>query len=478
MSLRLRLTLWYSALLAILLLLIIVITLSGVRASVQGDIDSDLSDTANQIAALVEMRAQTGTIMNAAVGAITPVLGPNTYAQLRSVNRRVLYRSSNLVNQVILLPDRYYEQAMQGKSGFYSLSGESGGFRVYFTPIKLGGETIAIVQMGRSLQTEQGILNSLVLNLLVLSLAALAIAAGVGYWIAGAALRPIGEATNTALEITRTGRLDRRVPVHGPPTDEVGRLIATFNEMLARIESLFLKQKRFSADVSHELRTPLTAILGNISLLKRSHKLPPAEQFDMLAEIEGEADRMRRLVSDLLLLAQADADLVLAHDQVELDTLLLEVYRQARRQSSQHEIRLLHEDQAIVLGDADRLRQVFVNLVNNAIQYTPAGGRIDLSLTCRGDYAEITVADTGQGIAPEDLPYIFDRFYRADKARSHAAGGTGLGLSIVKWVVDAHHGEISVQSRAGFGATFSVRLPLAAGCGETATDETVAAPEA
>jgi heavy metal sensor kinase len=307
---------------------------------------------------------------------------------------------------------------------------------------------------------ELAILRELATNFFWMIVVALIVGAGVGYLLVGAALAPIQHATSTALTITRTGRLDRRIPITSNREDEITTLISTFNEMLDRLQELFEKQRRFSGDISHELRTPLTTILGNISLLKRASSLPEAEKQEMLDEIEAEAQRMKRLIADLLLLAQEDADMVMRHEPVELDTLMLEVYRQIKRHADKVDIEIVHEDQAVVLGDADRLRQLLVNLLNNAVQYTPAGGKIELSLDRRGDKAEITVRDTGQGIAPEDLPHIFDRFYRADKARSRTKGGSGLGLSIVRWVVDAHHGEIEVESTPGQGTTFRVRLPL------------------
>lgn len=465
MSFRLRLTLWYTALLAALLLLIVVVASSLVRASVMQDIDNNLKRQGDQIARLLQTGAPRGALADILAARAGEVLPPDVYVIVRDRNRRLIYRSDNLANRLIVFPDLYREQAWQGRSGFYTTTfGQPGEMRVYFAPVIFGGETIATIQVGRLLTSERTLLRRLVGNLAWMIVVALGLGAAVGYWLAGVALRPIQEATATALEITRTGRLDRRVPITRPRNDEIGTLVNTFNEMLARLQELFEKQRRFSADVSHELRTPLTTILGNIALLKRWEALPAAERAEMLAEMETEAERMRRMVSDLLLLSQADADLVLARERVELDTLVLEVYRQARRRAEGRELVLVGVDQAVVLGDAERLRQMLVNLVNNAIQYTPAGGRIALSLECLGSQAQITVSDTGQGIAPEDLPYIFDRFYRADKARSRAAGGTGLGLSIVKWVVDAHWGEIDVQSQVGQGSTFRVRLPLAEPC--------------
>lgn len=467
MSLRLRLTLWYSTLLALLLALIAILALALVRASVLADVNNDIQRKGDQIASLLEMGAASAPIASLLGPAVDASFAPETYVLVRNLDRRVAYRSTNLANRLIPLPNPQFDQALQGRNGFYSLSFQRpNDLRVYFRPVHFGGDIIGIVQIGRTLTTEQAILRRLTINLFWICAAALALAAGVGYWLAGVALRPIQQATATALEITRTGRLDRRVPVSRARQDEIGALISTFNEMLARLQELFERQRRFSGDISHELRTPLTAILGNTTLLKRGAALPPAERADMLDEIEAEAQHMRRLITDLLLLAQADAGLAIQHERVELNVLLQDVYRQAQRRAGDRNLSIVHEEPApnlpvVVLGDADRLRQALVNLVENAIRYTPPTGRIDLSLRIIGGQAEIAVSDSGQGIAPEDLPHIFDRFYRADKARTRADGGAGLGLSIVQWVVEAHWGEIAVESRLGEGSTFRIRLPLA-----------------
>ncbi len=462
MSLRFRLTLWYSTLLALLLALIAVIALALVRASVLADVNNEIQRKGDQIASLLEMGAASAPIANILGPAIDDSFAPEMYVLVRNLDRRVAYRSNNLANKLIPLPDPQFEQATQGRNGFYSLSFQRpDDLRVYFRPIHFGGDIIGVVQTGRTLTAEQAILRQLAANLFWLCAAALALAAGVGYWLAGVALRPIQQATTTALEITRTGRLDRRVPVTRVRHDEVGALVSTFNEMLARLQDLFDRQRRFSGDISHELRTPLTTILGNTTLLKRGAALPPEEQSEMLAEIESEAQHMRRLITDLLLLSQADAGLAIVRERVDLNILLLDVFRQAKRRAGDRDLQIIHEEPAAILGDADRLRQALVNLVDNAIRYTPPSGRIELSLRTMGSQVEITISDTGQGIAPDDLPHIFDRFYRADKARTRSAGGAGLGLSIVQWVIEAHWGEIEVDSKPGEGSTFRIRLPLA-----------------
>ena len=466
MSFRLRITLWYTTLLAVLLLLIVVMSRSIVHASVLSDIDRDLRQRGDSLQAWLNDRLVTGSTAGVIPPAVGAAFEPEVYVQVRSfIERRVTYRSPNLTNKVLPVPEPYFDHVLDGKSGYYSMTfNQPDDLRVFYAPITFGGEVVGVLLVGRTVAPEQAILRQLAVNFVWLAVAALGVGAGIGYWLAGVALRPIQEATSTALAITRTGSLERRVPIAASRNDEVGILISTFNEMLGRLQELFEKERRFSGDISHELRSPLTTILGNIGLLKRKTGLPSAERAEMIEEIESEAQRMRRLISDLLLLAQADANLTISKEPVELDTMLLDVYRQTRRRAGDREVHLSHEDQAIVQGDADRLRQMLDNLVDNAIQYSPPGARIDLSLECRGTMAQLTVADTGHGIAAEDLPYIFDRFYRADKARSRSAGGTGLGLSIVKWVVNAHWGEIDVQSTVGVGTIFRVRLPLAAGC--------------
>jgi signal transduction histidine kinase len=224
------------------------------------------------------------------------------------------------------------------------------------------------------------------------------------------------------------------------------------------LENLFETQRRFLADVSHELRTPLTAIRGNVDLLRRIGGVD-AEALDSVA---GEVDRMTRLVRDLLLLAQAESGhLPLAREPVELDTLLLEVYQQAKVLSQDRvEVRLGGEDRLTIPGDRDRLKQVLLNLVANALDHTPEGGTVTLGLAAVGEHARLTVSDTGPGIPREDLPRIFERFYRIDPSRKRkAGGGAGLGLSIAHWIVKNHQGRIEVATEPGRGSTFSVWLP-------------------
>lgn len=242
--------------------------------------------------------------------------------------------------------------------------------------------------------------------------------------------------------------------------DEVGRLAATFNGMLERLERAFAAQQRFVADASHALRTPLTAIQGNVELLLNGIH-DPTEQRISLQAIRQETGRLSRVVSDLLLLAQADAGQSFQHVPVEMMTIVLDVYPQARTLADGVTVSLGHEDIGLVAGDPDRLKEVVLNLTDNAIKYTPVGGQVTLSVYEDGDWVQVEIADTGQGIPPEHLQHIFERFYRVPgvKARAGRPAGTGLGLPIAQWIIESHGGRLTVASEVGRGTTFTIWLP-------------------
>jgi signal transduction histidine kinase len=279
------------------------------------------------------------------------------------------------------------------------------------------------------------------------------------YFTLGRALEPLKVIVETADQINRADDLSRRIPLHGYEEDEIGSLIKSFNQTLERLEALFKSQQRFLADVSHELRTPLTVIKGNVDLMRRM------KQFDAesLTSIDQEAGRLTRLVGGLLMLAQAESgNLPLSFRPVELDLLVTEVFQEMHIISGgKVHVHLTEIDQILVNGDRDRLKQVLINLIANAIQYTPQNGDIYMSLSRVGDQARIICRDTGPGIPAEDLPHIFERFYRAEKSRTRGQStGFGLGLSITKWIVERHNGRIEVNSKDEQGTTFVIWLPL------------------
>ena len=329
--------------------------------------------------------------------------------------------------------------------------------RVYTVPLPASDEQELhyYLQVARLLDTYEH-LNRVSLTALLMGFAAATASLFVAVLLTPGLFKPLEDMATAARQITRADDLSRRVPYANRP-DEIGDLARAFNQTLERLERLFRTQQRLLADVSHELRTPLTTIRGNLDLMRRMGDTDP----ESLGAIQVEIERMTRLVGDLLLLARADSGgLPLERKPVEIDNILFDVYRQVRMLEPPVEIELVAVDQVTVLGDADRLKQLFLNLVENAIKYTPPGGTVSLSLSKKADWAFFEVSDTGTGIPPENLPHIFDRFYRVDKSRARAQGGSGLGLSIAKWIAQAHGGAIRVTSQVGEGTTFNVTLPL------------------
>lgn len=332
--------------------------------------------------------------------------------------------------------------------------------RLYAIPVKAGDATRGYVEAGESLEWLDQSMARLRWVLVAMSGVGVLCALLGGWAIAGSALRPVSAMASTARAIALSRSFSRRLPDLGR-RDELGQLAATFNEMLASLDEAYKAQQRFVADASHELRAPLTAIQGNLELLERAVQMSAEERNETLSYLRKEVRRMSQLVGDLLVLARADAGQGIKPQRVELDRLLMEAFQDARRMAPGRRVSLRELDQVQVYGDPERLKQLLLILIDNALKYTPESGEVRLGLHTEPGSGVITVADTGIGIAPEDLPHIFERFYRADKARSREPGGTGLGLSIAKWIVERHGGHIDVESSVGKGSTFTIRLPLA-----------------
>ena len=239
--------------------------------------------------------------------------------------------------------------------------------------------------------------------------------------------------------------------------DEVGRLIRTINGMLERMDRMFSAQQRFTADVAHELRTPLAAMRGNLEILRRGALNDPLMLAESLQDVEREVLRLTRMANDLLVLAQADAGLPLRLGPVQLDEVLIEVYRELRPLAGDAALTIDLRDEIALTGDRDRIKQALLNLVANALQHAPVGA-VTISLRRERNWALLAVQDSGPGIPEQQQALLFDRFFRGDQSRSQ--GGAGLGLSIVKWIADAHGGQISVESAPGRGSTFCLKLPI------------------
>ncbi|MFZ6029738.1 MAG: ATP-binding protein [Chloroflexota bacterium] len=457
MSLRGRLTLLYTSLVGGILLLFDLLVCLSVNIMLINQLDGVLRRTASD---LIE-----NTRVNS-VGMLNMILLPkidlpaDVYVQLWGTGGTLNAASPNAGQLKTPLDAVSIDSATPVLRDSYTLGAH---WRVFTIPLKLldGNRHVGTLQVATKMAVVDSTQQILVIILLFGTVISIGITALAAWFSARQTLAPLQDVTQAALQITRADDLSRRIPMRGLPGDEIGTLISTFNQTLGRLESLFNSQRRFMADVGHELRTPLTVIKGNVSLMRRMNAMDE----ESLCGIENEVDRLTRLVGDLLLLAQAESGKIpLDRRVVEMDTLALEVLNQMRVLARDRlTLRLGEIDQVLVCGDRDRLKQVFVNLLGNAVKYTPMGGEVVVGVGKVGQQARLTVSDNGPGIPLEDQPYLFERFYRGEKARTRSKDGKGfgLGLSIAYWIVRNHGGRIEVDSVEGRGTTFAVWLPLA-----------------
>ena len=350
--------------------------------------------------------------------------------------------------------------ARTGRPAFFDLSDAAADkdYRLYTLPVVSGQNVVGYVQVFQSLDSVEETLAELLAALLAGG-ALITVAGGLGgYFLAGRALAPIDAITRTARRISARD-LSARLNVR-TSDDEVGRLASTFDEMLARLESSFKRERQFTADASHELRTPLAVIRATAELALRRDREPEAYR-DSLRAIETEAEHMTALTESLLTVARADAggfDMPLT--ATDLTDLVNDVVHRNEGLAAENGIRLeagTGAQAVFAAAHASGIRRLLAILVDNALKHTPAGGRVTVSATARDGGATLTVEDTGEGIAAEALPHIFERFYRGDPARG-SGSGFGLGLSIAQAIAQAHGSEVTVESTPGAGARFWLTL--------------------
>lgn len=385
-----------------------------------------------------------------------------SYIQVLDPHGKLVAKSSNLENFTITVFPATYRAAVDGATT-YEVIQNIGRYpmRVVTKPLVVDGRLIGIVQVGSSLEGMDEIFHSLAYILVSAMLAAVVVAAAVGWFLAKKALKPVAQITETARKI-EAENLDERIRAD-VPQDEIGQLAATMNEMIERLEKSFRQIRQFTGDASHELKTPLTIMKGEIEMALRS-KDDVKYMREVLSSTLEEIDRMNYIVRSLLDLAKMDVEKgALAKAPVRLDKVLSDRGEHFRRLAFDSGIQLdiLDNEPVTVLGDQVRLSQLLYNLIDNAIKYTQRGGRVELRLTRDGQRAVFCVKDTGVGISKEDLPFVFDRFYRVDKARTREVGGAGLGLAICKEIAEAHGGTLEADSAPGAGSVFTASLPAA-----------------
>ena len=487
-GIRIQLTLWYTLVSAVLIMIFGVIFYTFSQRMLASSFDTTLQLRAQQVAEGVTVRNGKITVkdvvnelpeLDASSALIDVSSGDNLpdannstpdlnvpYPD-KSIIVRIFDAHSNVVYSTatfnkLFLPSDSIKQPLQGmpwKGTSTNSSAQS--IRVYSTMLTDKKHVVGVVQVGQSLAKLNASLQTILMDLLIITPLALFLSAFGSYWLAGRAFRPIHRLTLTAREIGAKD-LSQRVPVP-LPEDEVRDLSVIFNQMIERLEYAFAQQRRFVADASHELRTPV-AVIRSMTELAIAQPSDAEGNLLVLREVNAESERLSHLISDLLALARADEGHVkLDYEPVRLDLLTSDVVSSLKSLADERKVALHVGDlnPTTVLGDAARLIQIIMSMVDNALIYTNAGGSVTLSVHASASQACLVVRDTGIGIAKKDLPHIFERFYRADPARSKSIGGSGLGLAIVDWLVHAHHGTISVESDPGKGSTFTVMLPLA-----------------
>jgi heavy metal sensor kinase len=479
-SLRFKLTLWYVLILGILLTSFSGFLYFTLSKSLYRDVDNKLRSLAELIASessspLSKFGFRT---IDQALEASMNLKPIGKFIQVLDESGNIGRKSDNLTNVQLPISLNALKNASKGLITFETnrTIGNTP-LRIMTFPVVENSHATKIVQIASSLEGAEDALNKLFLILIISVPSTLILASLGGQFLAHQALKPVDNITQTARMIT-SQNLNQRID---PPKvkDEISRLIETFNEMISRLDQSFRQMKQFSSDASHELKTPLTILKGEVEVMLRKERTSHEYQQTLKSNLE-EINRMSRIVEDLLTLSKADTgEIRLNREDINLTEILNEVVAQMDRLAKSKRLHLSasnHPQDIHLFGDSLRLRELFINLIGNGIKYTEEGGsiRITLQRECpplmrdqsdwregeKGGFVKIIVSDTGMGIAKEDQERIFNRFFRVDKARSREQGGSGLGLSICKWIVEAHQGEIKVESELGKGSSFIVKLPI------------------
>lgn len=454
-SIRIRLTLWYVLLLAVILAGFS----GGVYLSLRQQLNENLNDSIDNrlqvLLASVEYRNGQPTL-----DLPTEATGEREhFTRMFAADGGITFDNSP-AGSGAPIDEAALEAALAGETTTRTVTVGGESMRARTVPVVREGVVTGALETGLADDGKET-LRSLLLIIAVAYPLTLVVASAGGVFLAGRSLGPIDRITQAARRISAEDLSQRlNLPL---PDDEVGRLARTFDEMIARLEEGLRRQRQFTADASHELRTPLTAIKGQVEVaLSRDRDAQTYR--DVLRAVNEESDRLIRTAGSLLVLARADAGgTPLSQERLELGALVAAVAEQVAPAAEAKGVRLEVADgpPAQIFADEDLLIQMLLNLLDNAVKYTDPGGEVRVEWTVGEGAAELSVRDTGAGIAPEHLPHVFDRFYRADPARSRAAGGAGLGLSICRWIAQAHGGTIAVESTPGEGSTFTVRLPPA-----------------
>lgn len=470
MSLRLRLTLWYTGVLAVTLLIFGTALYFFISAVTKHNIEASLREQGERVVSQIQVIP----FFNLNLIQLPPLNDfktAGTFLQANRIDGRT-DKSNNFQGYLPFDRRTAFQRAMRESGWFETVVLDDYKLHIYHIRMEISGEFLGVLQVATEVSDHYNFLANVRTILIALSLFTVVLAASLGLYLARKALRPIETVITAANRIEKGEDLAQRIAYSGP-NDEIGRLTETINNMLGRIESMYKEletayrmQRRFVSDASHELRTPLTTIRGNVELLQKMWKeqqgaQDPALTLEAMQDISQEAERMSRLVGDLLALARADAGHQIDKSPVALGPIVEEVARKANFLPRTAEWRcgnLEALNGAYVMGNADYLRQLLFIFIENAFKYTPEG-YVELDAVREEGQVGIRIRDTGIGMDQDQIPHIFERFYRADASRGQTAG-TGLGLSIAKWIIDELSGSIEVASKRNEGSLFVIWLPL------------------
>ena len=461
-SIRVRLTIWYGGGLALIMLFFATSLYLVMSKALHDQIDESLKDAATAVArSLEEHRFGPFLFLDDLTQTLPELARLDKVFQIYGPQGTITLQSANIKNfDEIPLSDQAKQSALKSEAIYESVRfHDEIPIRLLSHPIYHGDSLVNILRVGSSLRPVEKMLDRLIFVLQIGSPLAVLVSMFGGWFLAGRALRPVDNITNTAQRIA-AGDLTQRI--HTSSTDEIGRLASTFNDMIGRLEASIRQIRQFSADASHELRTPLTITKGETELALRKDRTPEVYREVLESNLE-EIDRMSRIVDELLFLSRADlGEIKIAKEPVQLEYLIQEIQQQAQVLGKDREVETVvrHLEPAEVAGDEWRLRELLLNIVDNAVKYSQENGQIEIKLERAGNMAKLSVKDNGIGISPDDQKMIFDRFFRSDAARAHVQKGTGLGLAICKWIAETHQGKIQVESTQGQGSRFTITLPL------------------
>ncbi len=456
-----KLTLWYGGILALILVTFSCGVYIYFQNSLQKSIDTKIKSIAEVLSSsMTETHNQ--SLFGNFERYLETALGKKPkgkFIQIIDASGKIGARLNDLEAEAVPVSFTTLEKALKGEIVYETIEGARPRLRMITMPILENKRIISIVQVGTSLEEFEDTMKRLLIIMVVSIITATSGTIVVGYFMAKKTMKPVDQIRRTAVKIS-SSNLDERIELKGRK-DELGRLAETFNAMIARLKDSFQRVNQFSIDVSHELKTPLTILKGETELALRKDRTNEEYKRSLTSNLE-EIDRMSHIIDDLLLLSKAEAeDMKLNLDKVDLRDLLADVCLNMKifGENKGVEIIVKELEDIRIVGDALKLRRMITNIVENGIKYGHSGGYVAVSSYKQDGFACVHVKDDGPGISSGDIKYIFDRFYRADRSRKRESG-SGLGLSISKWIAEAHHGTIEVESTPAAGSLFVIKLPM------------------